>query len=363
MRKRRIVPASRSRKDIIIAVASDVLLAALCIVLIWLLRNDPNGKDADGKTRADAQSNQSYTEIKRQAAGIYGDFEKEMQQVMPGVICWGDIAATGNNYGTLTGKLYRLMARSLFSELARAFSFEARFYNHDLKIPVVNMGAHEEGMREILARCGANEIALGDEVTIPIFYGFMVNVRLVDGEGKDLLFATQRYAKFDGVTIDGIPGYLYVGTGNYDKTHPHLTFARENYGVQQTVPAGTPVETETAVAYRRYVPVLYFESTLGEEDEAFVQALERMLQRHENPGGCCAVIVHAQENSSLDQALKQAFSERYIRVGKTVDELRDEDYIRLADEAFACLDQQGAFDGVRQTVQATLARLADLTAQ
>ena len=115
---------------------------------------------------------------------------------------------------------------------------------------------------------------------------YMSNVSLTDEEGNELRFAQQPYAKFNIVSIQDVKGYLYVGFGSYDSVHPHLAFAKGMMGRGTPVSAGTPVEVESAEVYRALLPILYFDSALGLNEDELIRSLSGIVAHHENPAGC-----------------------------------------------------------------------------
>ncbi|MBR3743071.1 MAG: hypothetical protein IKN04_21880 [Clostridia bacterium] len=345
----------KNEKKKLRSVLSDICLAMLALALCWLLldgRNTPLNEEK--------QVSYSLTERKAQAAEVYHACADKLRDALPGIVCWGDEAAVGNGEGSLAGKLYRWANEALLTDLEDAFAFQTNFYNIlDLKIRVKNMGVGNEGMSELLVRCGAKSLLLAEDYSIPV-YGYMSNVRLMDEDGHELHFAEQKFAKFDRTVIGGVQGYLYIGTGSYDKTHPMLAYAREFQGQSITLPKGSKVETESAAAYRQYLPILFFQTTLGQTEETFIQALTSILNFHQNPGGYYVVIVCTEEHTTLDDALTDAFGPRYIRAEKSASEMRKTDYSRLAEKVYACIDSQGGFDAVREAVQAAMVRLGEI---
>lgn len=346
----------RSAKSILL----NILLAVLISALTLLLLTDQIGlSNSDYQVSTNRENPSIYVAKKINASQIYLACVDELQTVLPGLVCWGDIAAVGNSSGSLTGRLFSYVNRALFSDLEDAFIMQADYSNvRGFQISMVNMGVDKEGMNEILARCGASPMLLAEDYQIPL-NGNLSNVRMVDETGYELKFAQQKYAKFDGTTICGIPGYLYIGTGRYDADHPHLAFSREYMGKRELALAGTPVETESAEVYKTYTPLLFFDSTLNLPDDAFVEALQKILEHQENQGGYAVVIVHTEKDGKLDAALQNAFGKRYIQISKGATDMREEDYDRLAQTVFHCLDGQGAFDAVKSIVRTTMECLVE----
>ena len=342
-------------------IASNALIAVLAAAFVWLLFQDgPSIRGTEEQPRGQNNHPPAAVEAIIKADEVYRACENKTLETMPGIVCWGDEAAVGNTDGSLPGKLYKLLISALFADLEEAFARQLNYFhlNH-LLIPVVNMGVAREGMDEILTRCGASPLLLAADYTLPL-YGTMKNIPFMNGMGNELHFAEQKYAKFNKVHIQGVSGYLYASMGGYDRDHPYLAFAREFQGRSLTAPRGTPVETEGATAYRQYLPVLYFQSTLGQTEDAFVQSLTMMLNRHENTSGYYAVIVCAEDHSSLDEALTAAFGARYIRAEKTAKDMLDTDYAALAQTVFDCLDGQGAFGVVRDAVREALEQIENI---
>ena len=311
-----------------------------------------------GQLRSSLDDPHAYVTAKIYAYELYRSCAADVKKIIPGVVCWGDEAAVGKRNCSLARMMNEALNHALFDSFEEAV---APFYSSiNLNIPIFNRGVQNEGMNEILARCGASPILVSEDYTIPA-YGYISNIPLADAEGNELRFAIQPYISFDRTTIQGVPGYLYAGTGSYDAIHPHIAFSRDSLGGEVNVSKGTRVKTKTAEMYRRFLPILYFQSALGQTDEAFVRSLNKMVKCHKNTGGYYAVIVCAEEHSSLDDALAAAFGARYIRGEKKTADMNEADYIELARAVYDCLEEQGAFDAVRESFQAEIERLAGMS--
>lgn len=332
-------------------------LAAVFVFVFWSLR-ERQDRMTD-RNREIAQAEQRLgEEKKREGEEIYGQLVASVREALPGIVCWGDDAMAGNGRGSLPGKLAQWIAKTYFDEIKRELSDKTRVYNSAaLEIDVAAMGAADEGLNEIMARCGARQLVLAEDYRIPHRQD-RVNLTLMDDAGNLLYFAEQKYAKFGETTISGVVGKLYDGFGSFDRWHLKLSFARDQAGLSVVAPAGTPVYTAGATRYRAYQPVLFFTETAEVDAQTFVDSVRQILSLYGS--GPYAVVCTASVGSAWDQALRQAFGARYLRNDRTVSQMREEDYQALAEKTFACLQDQGVFDGVAQAVAQARSRLEEI---
>ena len=62
------------------------------------------------------------------------------------------------------------------------------------------------------------------------------------------------------------------------------------------------------------------------------------------------VICTVDEESELDESLKEAFGDHYIRHNTYADDMMEEDYKELAQKVYANLDGQGCFKEMKETI-------------
>lgn len=194
-------------------------------------------------------------------------------------------------------------------------------------------------------------------------------LEIVDVTKKTLHFAQQKGADFGKVEISGVKGILTKGEGEYDEDHPRFAFVRDRAGDSFQVGMGTDVEIESATKYIGNVPVFFFEDdsvdTVDSVDE-FVEDLESLVQRYtkieEEDGEASGelpfvVVCTAEEESELDERLKEIFGDRYIRNDTYAYEMTEESYKELAQKVYANLDGQRCFDEMKEAVEKAVEQL------
>ena len=72
------------------------------------------------------------------------------------------------------------------------------------------------------------------------------------------------------------------------------------------------------------------------------------------------VICTAEEDSELDEALREAFGDQYIRSDTYAYEMTEDGYKKLAEKVFDNLDSQGAFDQTKRQMETALKQLTEL---
>ena len=72
------------------------------------------------------------------------------------------------------------------------------------------------------------------------------------------------------------------------------------------------------------------------------------------------VICTAEEDSELDEALREAFGDQYIRSDTYAYEMTEDSYKKLAETVFEKLDGQGSFDDAKRQMETALEQLNDL---
>ena len=270
---------------------------------------------------------------------------------------------TGNADSSLPKALEELVNGQLLELLSE--SFDDVIERDKRTVPTIivnNMGASNEGMDEILVRAGVDGLEIGEWAQIP---GERKPVNLVfrNGDsGTTLHFALQKYTGFGLTEISGVKGVLTKGEGEYDENHPRIAFVRDRAGDSFQVVKGTDIEIQSATKYKGNIPIFFFgDDTVDtvESVDGFVSDLKSLVQRYteieEEDGESSeelpyVVICTADEESELDESLKEAFGDHYIRHDTYADEMTEDGYKELAQKVYANLDGQGCVDEMKETI-------------
>ena len=346
-----------------------VIAIALAILVITdrkknqerILQMQMEAQLQEGDTESAASGNTKANNDFKKASSAYKDLVSRLQ--LNSFVFWGDNEMSGNEKGSLPQSFCEVANGELLALLSEPFGEVIEQENRAIpSMPINNMGAANEGMSEILTRAGVYELEVGEWALIseerePI------NLVLRNGEsGSTLHFAQQKAADFGQVEITGVKGTLTKGEGMYDEDHPRFAFLRDRAGSSFQAGLGTDIEIESATKYIGNVPIFFFEDdtvdSAGSVDE-FVSDLERLVQRYteieeedsesseELP---YVVICTADEESDLDDSLKEVFGNHYIRHDTYANEMTKDDYEELAQKVYANLDGQGCFDAMKEMI-------------
>lgn len=408
-------------RDFLLKITGVLLCMAMAAVLVALFfMNRTRNHDRAEELKKQAEELKRQEEQRREdAADLYEDLVSDL--MVRNIVCWGDNEMAGNGDASLPGSLNQVANEKLFTDTVNDFSGAMdKEAEPALSVTVNNMGVRNEGMREILVRAGVNELQLAQWTVISSDTD-PHNIELKDNiSWSTLRFANQDGVRFGSVDIDGIYGTLTVGDGEYDDDHPRFAFVRDEEGDSMSFGAGTQVEIASATDYIGDIPVFFFEDDSADSVSGFVNDLESLVERYteydetededaaaenipaednpaeDNPAeGISAegstlteaapeaattgaadnsiaketepsitrafvVICTAEEGSDLDEALREAFGDRYIRNDTYAYEMSEDSYRKLAERVFDNLEEQGCFDDVKRQTESAVEQLKNL---
>ena len=408
-------------RDFLLKITGVLLCMAMAAVLVALFfMNRTRNHDRAEELKKQAEELKRQEEQRREdAADLYEDLVSDL--MVRNIVCWGDNEMAGNGDASLPGSLNQVANEKLFTDTVNDFSGAMdKEAEPALSVTVNNMGVRNEGMREILVRAGVNELQLAQWTLISSDTD-PHNIELKDNiSWSTLRFANQDGVRFGSVDIDGIYGTLTVGDGEYDDDHPRFAFVRDEEGDSMSFGAGTQVEIASATEYIGDIPVFFFEDDSADSVSGFVNDLESLVERYteydetededaaaenipaednpaeDNPAeGISAegstlteaapeaattgaadnsiaketepsitrafvVICTAEEDSDLDEALREAFGDRYIRNDTYAYEMSEDSYRKLAEKVFDNLEEQGCFDDVKRQTESAVEQLKNL---
>ena len=408
-------------RDFLLKITGVLLCMAMAAVLVALFfMNRTRNHDRAEELKKQAEELKRQEEQRREdAADLYEDLVSDL--MVRNIVCWGDNEMAGNGDASLPGSLNQVANEKLFTDTVNDFSGAMdKEAEPALSVTVNNMGVRNEGMREILVRAGVNELQLAQWTVISSDTD-PHNMELKDNiSWSTLRFANQDGVRFGSVDIDGIYGTLTVGDGEYDDDHPRFAFVRDEEGDSMSFGAGTQVEIASATDYIGDIPVFFFEDDSADSVSGFVNDLESLVERYteydetededaaaenipaednpaeDNPAeGISAegstlteaapeaattgaadnsiaketepsitrafvVICTAEEDSDLDEALREAFGDRYIRNDTYAYEMSEDSYRKLAEKVFDNLEEQGCFDDVKRQTESAVEQLKNL---
>ena len=353
----------------IVAWALCVVLAVGLVIMVRVDRKRSSKRIQEMQQQA-IEAEAANNEKKEALRNLYNQFYSQWE--MNSFVCWGDSAMVGNKYSSFPVSFRSVTEKNLFSSLTWTFRkvLENEEYNTP-SIDITNMGISNEEMSQILIRAGVNTVKVGDTIMIPEGTD-PVTVRLVDDEalnsGKannEIRFAKQKNVTFGKIRISNIEGALVETDDWFDSYHPRYAFIRDKTGSSQSVEAGTAVEIESATKYIGDVPIFFFENIAGRSADGFVSDVQNLAIRYahlDNKGSGdddesvisynlpFVVICTTDTGSDIDNAMSDAFGNRYIRNESSSAEMNEQAYRKLAQEVYENLDAQGCFDEAKEKI-------------
>ena len=318
------------------------VLAVALIILVYTDRKKSQERIIQAQMEAQLQSGDTETtespdsEYAKKASSIYADLISKMQ--LNSFVCWGDKGMVGNSDSSLQTAFGEFANGELLTLLSESFDYVVETEKRAVPpVLVYDMGASDEGMDEILTRSGVDELEVGEWALITEERK-PVNLVLRNGRsGSTLHFAQQKNADFGKVDISGVKGILTKGDVEYDKDHPRFAFVRDRVGDSFQVGLGTKIEVESATKYLGSIPIFFFEDDSADEESS--DKLPYVL------------ICTTDEESDLDESLKETFGDQYIRNDAYADDMTSNDYKELAQKVYANLDRQGCFDDMKAQIE------------
>ena len=262
-------------------------------------------------------------------------------QYLPGIVCWGDSLTAGSSGNvsypfTLQDYIdaYICDIYDLRYALENPESYTG--LNRDdykISIPVVNMGAGQEGCATILGRAGVTPYVTKSDFVIPA-QAESVTISLVSADGRAVAPLTAGNVGINPVTIAGVEGTLARVTQNGKTVYQ---FTRLEEGEETPVDSGTEIIVSSKEEYRDYIHVIwigaygdYTSSTnLVNDVKALLKRQASNTDRYLVIGPCTVGGVWRNGTSvimdTIDSAMLQAFGNHYINLRKYLieDGLRD----------------------------------------
>lgn len=344
-----------SGKRLNIICAAGVLVLFLLLVIMYMHERSQRAARIEENRKTAARIEAEAAQRGEAVEEIYASLTEALAKGPSGFVCWGDEEMDGNRNGTLPAALDRKIEETWYAPLREAFLQAGRYETRLSGIDVVNMGASNEGMNEIMVRTGAHQMFLAENLSLQSGNdkNSQVDVTLRDESWNILHFADQQHASFGKTTIDDVEGRLYTGSEAYDDLHSRLAFRRSESGEEYVIQAGEEVETAGAEAYTDYYPVMFFAEREDVSAAEFVAYMQEITDRYRRRNRNVVICVTAQ-GSEWDQTLQEAFGDHYLRQDKSVDEMTADDYDALADRVFDAFKAQDTFNRVSDAVEEAL---------
>ena len=399
-------------KEFFLKFAAGLLcvVMAAALLALFFMNHQRNAARTENLKKQAQELKQQAEQRKEDAADLYDELYNTL--FMRDIVCWGDNEMAGDGELSLPKALRELANERLFAEVTADFSNSmGKEADPALSVTVNNMGVRNEGMREILVRAGVNELQVGQWMQLPGDTD-PHNIELKDDTSWSMLhFAEQNEARFGSVEIDGITGTFAAGDGEYDEDHPRIAFVRDEEGTSVSLGAGTQIGIACATDHIGDIPVFFFEDDTADSVSGFVEDLTELVERYTETGNgdgsdeeadegdeeadfsaeggtqagteneaagpgsgesetapetepseglAYVVICTAEEDSELDEALREAFGDQYIRSDTYAYEMTEDGYKKLAEKVFDNLDSQGAFDQTKRQMETALKQLTEL---
>ena len=336
------------------------VVTVLCLLLAGLIWLDYARRSTDLAGWQEESEREAHLELvqRNTMREKYKIYAGKFSAALPGIVCWGDGYVKGKGRSYFPRLLKEEIETSFFGEINAFLTRGIQNYNfHSLRIPVKDRSSSLESFETITARAGARKFLLAEELVLPRKPD-PIELRLLDSDGKEVLFAARPDRHYRFAVLGGIQGYLYDLAQNKEGFVTRLAFGRKITGEEQVIlPAGTPLELEETEADPDSPMVLFFGDrgeAAGEQEEGsaysfdadvYIERQEAVLANLKDKNQPYLLIGRAERGSSLDQALSRHFGEHYLRTDfPQLDEAQEEDYRRLAKMAASRMESLGYFD-------------------
>ena len=173
---------------------------------------------------------------------------------------------------------------------------------------------------------------------IPVFFFEDDSADSVSGFVNDLESLVERYTEYDEAEDEDAAAENNTAEGNPTEGIPAEDNPAE--GISAEGSALTEAAPEAA--------------TTGAADNSIAKETEPSITR------AFVVICTAEEDSDLDEALREAFGDRYIRNDTYAYEMSEDSYRKLAERVFDNLEEQGCFDDVKRQTESAVEQLKNL---
>ena len=274
-------------------------------------------------------------------------YEKDLEtvaQYLPGIVCWGDSLTAGSS-GNVSYPiaLQKCINTYLCDIYDIRFSLDnpetysrVNWEDYQISIPVVNMGAGQEGAATVLGRAGVVPYVVKTDFVIPAGKE-SVPIFIESEDGRTVSPLTAGSAGVNPVTIAGVEGTLVRTSNAQGWGQSPYQFTRLEEGAETPVAKGTEIVTSCMDEYRDYIHIVWL-GTYGDygTPEKLVSDTKALLQRQNINGdrflviGPCTTkgtwgMISVTSLDAIDSAMLQAFGNHYINLRKYLieDGLRD----------------------------------------
>ena len=178
---------------------------------------------------------------------------------------------------------------------------------------------------------------------IPVFFFEDDSADSVSGFVNDLESLVERYTEYDETE---------------DEDAAAENIPEEDIPAEDNPAEGTPAEDNPAEG----IPAEGSTLTEAAPEAATTGAADNSIAKETEPSITRAfvVICTAEEDSDLDEALREAFGDRYIRNDTYAYEMSEDSYRKLAEKVFDNLEEQGCFDDVKRQTESAVEQLKNL---
>ena len=178
---------------------------------------------------------------------------------------------------------------------------------------------------------------------IPVFFFEDDSADSVSGFVNDLESLVERYTEYDEAE---------------DEDAAAENIPAEDIPAEDNPAEGTPAEDNPAEG----IPAEGSTLTEAASEAATTGAADNSIAKETEPSITRAfvVICTAEEDSDLDEALREAFGDRYIRNDTYAYEMSEDSYRKLAEKVFDNLEEQGCFEDVKRQTESAVEQLKNL---
>jgi lysophospholipase L1-like esterase len=229
--------------------------------------------------------------------------KSDVENVFPGVICWGDslTAGGGGKGATYPNVLQRLIEKEIYPN-----------------IPVVNCGVGGENSITIAGRSGAIPFVIAEPVLIPANRE-RVRIEFNSSSGAKVSPLRQQNCGVNPVVIDNIDGQIDIEQESYTSKDFHYFFLRKNNGNEIEFKPGDQIITSGSVNYQRYIPVIFIGQNGGWSNPTELISQQKAMIDYQNTKDNKFIIIGLSSGDSksrrdLEAEMKNAYGDKFINL-------------------------------------------------
>lgn len=295
-----------------------------CITLsVLAYTTKPESQEQNQKSQSSENIREEEQREKLQTA--VDEVNKEIDEKLPGIICWGDSLTQGWK-ASYPSTLSELITENIIDKISfedvvdPGYEYLVDEYLDLINTPeVINMGVASESSITIAGRAGGIPYVTAEDMTIPE-QSTAIELPLISADGKEVIPRNPGHCGLENITISGITGQLSMETDEETQKKRYY-FTRMEAGDMVEVPQGTEIVTYGSTHYLNYFPVIYIGTNGYYTSVQDLIKQQRSIIDHQTDHQDCFIIVglHVgtyEEKRKLENAMVKEYGDKYINLRK-----------------------------------------------